>query len=97
MPSRLAGFFVVENFSSERIGRFRIDPGELQRLTVRDRAVAIDALEEDRVGRSDFVQLFAIEKAGGFPEGFDPAAPGDPLARATLLGLFLHPGQDRAA
>ena len=56
---RLAGFFVVQDFSAERIRRFRVDPGEFQRLAVRDCAVAIGALEENRIVRSDLVELFA--------------------------------------
>jgi len=87
----------VENFSSERIGRFQIDPGELQRLAVRDRTVAIGALKENRIGGCDLVEFFAGEKAGRFPEGLDPAPSGNPRSRAALRRLLLHPGQDCAA
>ncbi len=59
--------------------------------------MAIGSLEEDRVVRSDLVQILAGRKDGRFPEGLDPAAAGDPAARVRLRDLFLDPGEKKLA
>ena len=90
MPVGSPVFLSRQNLPAERIGRLGVDPGSLQGLAVRDRAMTIgpDRGKPDSSGRlcrdpRASETLAASKKFRSIPAG-------DPTIRGRLRGLLLH-------
>ena len=80
-----AALLVFGYFAAKGAGCVFVDTGDLQGRAVHDCAMAVRATKHDGIVRRHFVQIPARGKNGRFPESFDPATSGDPLAWFCLV------------
>jgi hypothetical protein len=74
-----------ETFAAERIGRVLVDARELQRRTVRDRAVSVCAPENHGLLGATLSRSQRVGNTRRLPVRFDPAASGHPFAGFRLV------------